>query len=1131
MADGDSVGKISLDMEIGGDLSNQISKAAEQIGERIEASLKNMGDLDFKGIADTIGNTIEKSINSSMKSIQNSIESTINKALANVKGIKIPVDFEVPSNISMPYENTETKIPQPRAPPIPKVTSQSTPKVNMPKIDAGVNLEAVKAQIDNLTRSLDITNAKIEQQMEKLADLKASYNQAFDGARKNKLQEQILKTEESINKLTAQSDKAGFKLADLDAQFDTLENASKKATAGVDSVDNALKRMSNQSTQANKEMKNMSNSTKDMGNSMNRSYGGMKMFIDSMFKWGIVFPMIIGGLGTMASFMGSAFMTNTQFANSLNQIKSNLMTAFMPIYQAVLPALNSLMSALATVTAYIASFTSQLFGKTYSASFGAAQAMQQSIGAYSQAEKQAKKTADSLGGVSKSAKSAGDAAKKAGDEAKKGLAGFDEINKLSDSSSTATPKTTTPAGDGVTTPITPMANMAPIEAATQGWVDKFKNLMASLWKPFQEAWAAEGQNTINAAKHALQGIEDLLGAIGKSFYTVWTNGTGERILVNLLKILQDILNIIGDIGITFANAWNKGNIGTQIVQSLANAFNNVLSLIDKMLQSIRHVWAEEGPTFANIFMQALKATTGVIENVTEKLGWIWDHGGQHAFEGLVKLGLKVGELALFIYTNFVVPFVNWFVNMIAPAISIGLDWIGKLTDKLSELVDYLQGNGAEYTRDFLILFTGFKVAGFIANIVNSTLSIIANTTAKVANTLATSANNTANEAGILAKAKDIGANIQLIGLYVGETAAKIASTAATIGRTVATTAGTIAQVAHNIAVTAWTAICGIATIATTAFGAAIAFLTSPIGLAVLAIAGIIAIGILLYKNWDTIKAKATEVWSGVTATFNTFKDWLGNVFSTDWSSKFGWMGDILNGFLANVRNIFNGVREIFGGLIDFIQGVFTGNWGQAWRGVVEIFRGIFGTIGGIVKAPLNLAISAINTMISGLNHINISVPDWLGGGDFGFSLPKIPYLAKGGIVDSPTLSMIGEAGKEAVVPLENNTGGLDLLAQKLSQKISSTGAIQQPQLTMVGNNIGNSAQNSNTGSIDDFRKAIIEAMVEAIKELKDNGNDKSNSGSSSGDLIFKVGDTELGKIAIAAINKVQRQAGVTLLKV
>ena len=137
-------------------------------------------------------------------------------------------------------------------------------------------------------------------------------------------------------------------------------------------------------------------------------------------------------------------------------------------------------------------------------------------------------------------------------------------------------------------------------------------------------------------------------------------------------------------------------------------------------------------------------------------------------------------------------------------------------------------------------------------------------------------------------------------------------------------------------------------------GAAIAALTSPIGVATVAIGAIIAIGVLLWKNWDTIKEVASNVWSFVTATFDNFRQFLSGIFSTDWSVAFGMFGDVLNGFLANAKNIIDNVKTIFDGIITFIKGVFSGNWRQAWDGVIQIFSGIMGGLASVAKAPFDI---------------------------------------------------------------------------------------------------------------------------------------------------------------------------------
>ena len=139
----------------------------------------------------------------------------------------------------------------------------------------------------------------------------------------------------------------------------------------------------------------------------------------------------------------------------------------------------------------------------------------------------------------------------------------------------------------------------------------------------------------------------------------------------------------------------------------------------------------------------------------------------------------------------------------------------------------------------------------------------------------------------------------------------------------------------------------------------------------------------------------------------------------------------------------------------------------------------------VMKAPLNSIISLINGAISGLNGLSIKIPDFvpgLGGKTFGINIPKIPYLAKGGIIDNPTLAMVGEAGKEAVVPLENNTQGLDLLANKLMER--------------MGGNTSNNKSTSNDRPIE---------------------------------ITLQISSTRMGKIVIDSLNKLQQQQGIIKL--
>lgn len=129
--------------------------------------------------------------------------------------------------------------------------------------------------------------------------------------------------------------------------------------------------------------------------------------------------------------------------------------------------------------------------------------------------------------------------------------------------------------------------------------------------------------------------------------------------------------------------------------------------------------------------------------------------------------------------------------------------------------------------------------------------------------------------------------------------------------------------------------------------------------------------------------------------------------------------------------ILKNIMKIMQGMIDFIENVFAGNWEKAWENITDIFKNAFEALGTFVKAPLNAIIARINTVIGALNKIKL--PDWIPGiGGKGFNIPQIPKLAKGGIVNSGQIFMAGEAGKEAIVPLERNTEWINELASKIN---------------------------------------------------------------------------------------------------
>ena len=201
-------------------------------------------------------------------------------------------------------------------------------------------------------------------------------------------------------------------------------------------------------------------------------------------------------------------------------------------------------------------------------------------------------------------------------------------------------------------------------------------------------------------------------------------------------------------------------------------------------------------------------------------------------------------------------------------------------------------------------------------------------------------------------------------------------------------------------------------------------LTGPLGI-IIAVAGAIA---LLYKNWDTVKAWLVNFGNTVNQIWTNFSNMVGNAIAAI-GQKFPMLGAYLQGWWESIQAAVDNVKAIFQNIIDFISNVFSGNWSAAWQNIVNIFGNLFGMIVNLAKAPINGVISAINWVISKINSISVTIPDWVpgvGGTTLGFNIPTIPALAAGGIATAPTLAMIGEGGEpEAVMPLSKLAALLD----------------------------------------------------------------------------------------------------------
>lgn len=159
--------------------------------------------------------------------------------------------------------------------------------------------------------------------------------------------------------------------------------------------------------------------------------------------------------------------------------------------------------------------------------------------------------------------------------------------------------------------------------------------------------------------------------------------------------------------------------------------------------------------------------------------------------------------------------------------------------------------------------------------------------------------------------------------------------------------------------------------------------------------------------------------------------------------------EAVNVVATNVGGYIDAIIGVFTNLIDFIANVFTGNWEAAWENVKAIFSNAFDALVELAKIPINAVIGIINGAIAGINSIvggGITIPEWvpgIGGGTWSLQLPEIPYLAKGGFTNGPSIA--GEAGTEAVISFASGVRNQNIATWAQAGKMLGIDALTQPR--------------------------------------------------------------------------------------
>ena len=645
----------------------------------------------------------------------------------------------------------------------------------------------------------------------------------------------------------------------------------------------------------------------------------------------------------------------------------------------------------------------------------------------------------------------------------------------------------------------------------------------------------------------------LAGSLFKGFEKVVVTSAPK-----ISSMLQNLLDIVAPIFETIESVVDKFGDGLSSVydEHVAPAIDSIANAFNGLIDIIQILWEGSWKPFAEF----LSNTFGIsIETVADLLG------------GIILEALKLLADTIKLVADGFTAFSDWckenkeIISTIASVIgTLATVWQGIKFLSWAEQAGGLAGA--------FELLSG-KVSFIVSGIKNLGLALKALTFDKLVSFGETIYLNALY-------AKDFVVNSGKLIVELGKTALELGKSALAWGVHAAQMGlAAAAEIAQSVAA-------GVAAAATWALNGAIAVLTSPITLVIAAIAALIAIGVLLYQNWDTVVEFAKTAWQGLCDFISGICQAISEFFSGLWTKlqeifePIGqWFSEKFQQAWDAIVNIFSGIGEWFSGVFqgawDAIVNIFTpiGSWfGQrwadvtsalanigawftdmfqkAWTGLTNIFSklgswfgerwndvtsalssvsnwfgemftsaynavknafssiggffsGVWSTVqsifvnagqkvgsavGGAFRSAVNGVLGTIENVVNGfIGMINgvIGMINKIPGVSLGgIGYVSLPRLARGGIVDSPTIAMIGEAGKEAVVPLEN------------------------------------------TGFIQTLGRVVSSAVVNAMAGVGPQGGF-----SGDGDIVIQIAGHEFGRVAIQEINKEHERAGQTLLKI
>ena len=831
------------------------------------------------------------------------------------------------------------------------------------------------------------------------------------------------------------------------------------------------------------------------------------------------------------------------FKSLLKDAALNVGNAFLPIINAIMPVLNSFAMVLKNVTAKLAEFIALMFNKKATVKDGVAGAVGNMNGALQDASSGAGDLADAMGDADDAsgglADNLGDSAKNAKKAVKEllGLAGFDEItllNKKDDSDDGGSGGSgggkggkgkKGKGGSGPFKDILPEVALTDMDnqfkSIFDGLGDKLKGLSDLFSKGFSAAFRAEGLERItNAIGRIRKTLEEIatdprvvnafngmagkiaysLGQIAGSIGTIGVgigvflaesiaNGLGrqkERIIRSLVAQFENTGNIFASAG-NIAQAFADGfydvitstgaiRIGSALVSSFFAIDSSIREISFKLggdlLKGIERIVTDNMPGVAEAFSNALSAIAPIFESAEKAINDLSDSISR-VYDNYIRPSIESSTKAI---SGIIGLFVRGWNNHIQPVIEkLGKGFSDTIGKHISPFIQKILEMVASF-QEMSQVITAYvaPVIGFIAEELTRVL----------APTLE----------------------------YIGEVFRILFNTVADIFGGIADFVKGVYDIITGILTSDMSKIFD----GFTETGDAIMNILSAL------LAALLDLTVAVLKViWDTIVAIFQGIWDGIVAIFTPLGEWfaerwiditvalanvaiwIGNMFQKAWdaltsifSSIGTWFGERWNDVTTALANVATWFGNIFSSAYEAVTNAFS-SIGSFFSGVWETVKNIFvnagqmvgSAVGGAFKSAVNAVLGTIENVVNGfIGMINgvIGLINKIPGVSLGsVGYVSLPRLARGGIVDSPTVAMIGEAGKEVVMPLEN------------------------------------------TGFLQTMGRIVGGAVVNALG----GGLPQSGGFSGSGDIVIMIGGHEFGRVAIQEINREQERAGQVLLNV